>query len=63
MDIITDFESAETAEKQIAAIKEVDNFSRDYMTYNAMGSLTLVVILMTRVRKMKRNIMILYLLI
>ena len=39
MDIITDFESAETAEKQIAAIKEVDNFSRDYMTYNAMASL------------------------
>ena len=26
IDIITDFESAETAEKQIAAIKEVDNF-------------------------------------
>ena len=39
MDIITDFESAETAEKQIAAIKEVDHFSRDYMTYNAMASL------------------------
>ncbi len=38
-DIITDFKEAGSASKQIDAIKKVDSFSRDYMTYQAMASL------------------------
>ena len=38
-DIITDFQEAGSASKQIDAIKKVDSFSRDYMTYQAMASL------------------------
>ena len=38
-DIITDFKEARSASKQIDAIKKVDSFSRDYMTYQAMASL------------------------
>jgi M3 family oligoendopeptidase len=37
--LISDFKNAESAEKQIKTIKKVDNFSRDYMTYEAMASL------------------------
>ena len=36
---ITDFKEAGSASKQIDAIKKVDSFSRDYMTYQAMASL------------------------
>ena len=38
-EVITDFKKAKSADKQIEAIKKVDNFSRDYMTYQAMASL------------------------
>ena len=38
-DIIIDFKEAGSASKQIDAIKKVDSFSRDYMTYQAMASL------------------------
>ena len=38
-EIISDFKNAKSANKQIEAIKKVDNFSRDYMTYQAMASL------------------------
>ena len=38
-EVISDFKNAKTADKQIEAIKMVDNFSRDYMTYQAMASL------------------------
>ena len=38
-EIITDFKEAGSASKQIDAIKKVDSFSRDYMTYQAMASL------------------------
>jgi M3 family oligoendopeptidase len=37
--IVSDFKNADSAEKQIEAIKEVDGFSREYMTYQAMASL------------------------
>lgn len=37
--VISDFKNAKSADKQIEAIKKVDNFSRDYMTYQAMASL------------------------
>ena len=37
--IISDFKNAVSAKKQIDAIKEVDSFSREYMTYQAMASL------------------------
>ena len=37
--IISDFKHADSAKKQIDAIKEVDDFSREYMTYQAMASL------------------------
>ena len=37
--IVSDFKKADSAEKQIDAIKEVDGFSREYMTYQAMASL------------------------
>ena len=37
--IISDFKNAESADTQIEAIKKVDSFSRDYMTYQAMASL------------------------
>ncbi|MFL3013924.1 MAG: M3 family oligoendopeptidase [Candidatus Neomarinimicrobiota bacterium] len=36
---ITDFKDAGSASAQIDAIKKVDSFSRDYMTYQAMASL------------------------
>ena len=36
---ITDFKDADSASAQINAIKKVDSFSRDYMTYQAMASL------------------------
>ena len=36
---ISDFKNAKSADKQIEAIKKVDSFSRDYMTYQAMASL------------------------
>ena len=35
--LISDFKNAESAEKQIETIKKIDNFSRDYMTYEAMA--------------------------
>ena len=38
-EVISDFKNAKSADKQIEAIKMVDNFSRDYMTYQAMASL------------------------
>jgi len=38
-EIISDFKNAKSANKQIEAIKKVDSFSRDYMTYQAMASL------------------------
>ena len=38
-EIISDFKNAKSANKQIQAIKKVDSFSRDYMTYQAMASL------------------------
>ncbi|MDC0881713.1 M3 family metallopeptidase [Candidatus Marinimicrobia bacterium] len=37
--IISDFKNADSAKIQIEAIKEVDGFSREYMTYQAMASL------------------------
>ncbi|MFL2989575.1 MAG: M3 family metallopeptidase, partial [Candidatus Neomarinimicrobiota bacterium] len=37
--IISDFKNADSAKIQIDAIKEVDGFSREYMTYQAMASL------------------------
>ena len=38
-EVISDFKNAKSADKQIEAIKKVDSFSRDYMTYQAMASL------------------------
>jgi M3 family oligoendopeptidase len=38
-EVISDFKNAKSADKQIEAIKMVDSFSRDYMTYQAMASL------------------------
>ena len=38
-EVISDFKNAKSVDKQIEAIKKVDNFSRDYMTYQAMASL------------------------
>ena len=37
--IISDFKNADSAKIQIDAIKEIDGFSREYMTYQAMASL------------------------
>ena len=37
--MITDFKNADNAADQISVIKQVDNFSRDYMTYQSMASL------------------------
>jgi len=37
--IISDFKNADSAKIQIEAIKEVDGFSREYMTYQAIASL------------------------
>ena len=37
--MITDFKNADNAADQIGVIQKIDNFSRDYMTYQAMASL------------------------
>ena len=37
--MISDFRNADNAADQIGVIQQIDNFSRDYMTYQAMASL------------------------
>ena len=38
-DVIIKFKNARNGKEQIELIKEVDNFSRDYITYQAMANL------------------------